>query len=69
MVSDFDRAVRIARGDDLGAVSLSCLVDRVGQDLKDRVLAALQSVRAEDNARALAHTVRALQRGDAFVAV
>ena len=69
MVSDFDRAVRIACGDDLGAVSLSCLVDRVGQDLKDRVLAALQSVRAEDNARALAHTVRTLQRGDAFVAV
>ena len=69
MVSDFDRAVRIARGDDLGAVALSCLVDRVGQNLKDRVLAALQSVRAEDNARALAHTVRALQRGDAFIAV
>lgn len=53
MVSDFDRAVRIARGDDLGAVALSRLVDRVGQDLKDRVLAALQSVRAEDNARRL----------------
>ena len=37
MVSDFDRAVRIARGDDLGAVALSRLVDRVGQDLKDRL--------------------------------
>ena len=44
MVSDFNRAVRIARGDDLGAVALSRLVDRVRQNLKDRVLAALQSV-------------------------
>ena len=69
VVSDFDRAVRVARGNDLGAVALSCLVDRVGQNLKDRVLAAFQSVRAEDNTRALAHTVRALQRGDTFIAV
>ena len=69
VVCDFDRAVRVAGGDDLGAVALARLVDRVGQDLEHRVLAALQPVRTENDAWALAHTVRALERGNALVAV
>ena len=69
VVRDLDRAVRVAGGDDLGAVALARLVDRVGQDLKHRVFAALQPVRTEDDARALAHAVRALERGNALVAV
>ena len=44
-------------------------VDGVGKDLKDGVLAAVQSVRAKDDARALAHTVRSLERRDALIAV
>ena len=46
--------------DDL-AVPLARLVDGVREDLEHRVLAAVQSVRAENNARALAHALRALE--------
>ncbi len=69
MVSVFDRAVRIARGDDFGTVALAGLVYGVGQDLKYRVLAALQPVRTKYDRRALSHPVSAFQRGDAFIAV
>ena len=69
VVGDFDRTVRIAGGDDFGAEALARLVDRVGENFEHRVLAALQTVRTENNARALAHTVGALEGGYAFVAV
>lgn len=44
-------------------------VDGVRKDLEHGVLAAVQSVRAEDDARALAHAVRSLERRDALIAV
>ena len=69
VVGDFDRAVRIADSRDVGAVALARLVDGVGEDFEHCVLAALQTVRAENDARALAHAVRALQRGYTVVAV
>ena len=42
------------------AVALPGLVDGVGQDLKHRVLAALQPVGAEDDAGPLPYPIRAL---------
>ena len=51
------------------AEALARLVDGVGENFKYGVLAALQSVGAEDNARTLAHPVGALELGNAFVAV
>ena len=53
----------------LPAVALPGLVDGVGQDLKDGVLAALQPVGAENDSGALAHPVRALQRGNGLVII
>ena len=55
-------------GDEL-AVATPGLVDSVGQDLEHRVLAALQPVRAKDNAGPLPYPVRPLQAGDALVVV
>ena len=51
------------------AESLARLVDRVRENFKHRVLAALQPVRAEDDARTLAHALRALEHRDAIVAI
>ena len=69
-------------GDGVGAVVLmDGHAEALGDEADDRVarqrvaalgelnVAALQSVRAEDDARALAHTVRALEGRDALVAV
>ena len=50
-------------------MALARFVDGVGKDLEHGVLAAVQPIRAEDDARALAHTVRALEGRDALVAV
>ena len=69
VVLDLYRAIQIAGNNDAVAKALARLVDGVGQDLKYRVLTAVQPVRAEDNARTLADTVRALQRGNALIAV
>ena len=51
------------------AESLARLVDRVRKNFKHRVLAALQPVRAEDDAGAFAHALRALEHRDAVIAV
>ena len=51
------------------AVALARLVDGVGEDLKGGVLAAVYPVRAENDAGALADSVRALEGDYAFVAV
>ena len=51
------------------AESLARLVDRVRENFKHRVLAALQPVRAEDDAWTLAHALRALEHRDAIVAI
>ena len=60
--------LKIGEGDEI-AVPLPCLVDGVGEDLKDGVLAAVQPVGAEDDARTLPDPVRSLELGDAVVAV
>ena len=51
------------------AESLARLVDRVRENFKHCVLAALQPVRAEDDAGAFAHALRALEHRDAVIAV
>ena len=68
-VLDDDAAILAAGDIDGVAVAVAGLVDGVGDDLKDGVGAALHAVRAEDDGRALAHTVGPLQRSDAFVAI
>ena len=68
-ILDLDRLVAVAGDEDLVPVPLARLVDRVGENLKHRVLAALQPVRAEDYPRALAYPVGALEGGNTLVAV
>ena len=68
-VLHFDGAVLEPRHRDHIAEAFSRFVDRVGQDFKYGVLAALQPVRAENHPRSLAHTVSALERGDTVVAI
>jgi len=55
-------------GDEL-AVTAAGLVDGIGQDLKYRVLTALQSVRAKNNTGPLPDPIRALEAGDTLVIV
>ena len=61
VVLHLDAAVGVMRERDDLAVPLARLVDGVREDLEHRVLAAVQSVRAKDNARALAHALRTLE--------
>ena len=58
-VLDLHRVVGEQRDVDLVAVAVAGLVDGVGNDLEDRVGAALHAVRAKNNRRALAHPVGA----------
>ena len=51
------------------AISLARLVNRVGKDLKYRVLAAVKAVRAENNRRSQAYTLLVFQLSNAIVAV
>ena len=68
-VLDLDDMVRKQRDIDAVAMAIARLVDGVGDDLKDGMGAALHTVRAEDDRRALAHTVGAFQLADAVIAV
>ena len=68
-VLHLDGVVGVAGDGDERAVALPGLVDGVGEDLKDGVLAAVQPVRAENNTGPLAYPVGALQGGNRFVAV
>ena len=68
-VLHLDGVILIPGDGDQGAVALPGLVDGVGQDLKDRVLTALQPVGAEDHRRALAYPVGPLQGGNGVVSV
>ena len=68
-VLDLDAAIPEVGDDDLLAEALAGLVDGVGEDLKDGVLAALQPVGAKNNAGPFPDPIRALQTGDAFVVV
>ena len=61
--------VLVAGDDDGVAVALPRLVDGVGEDLKHRMLAALQVIGAKNNGRALTHPILPLQHGDAGIAV
>ena len=62
-------AVQEAGDGDGLSVTLPGLVDGVGENLKDRVLTAVQAVRTENNTRPLADTVRALQGRNTLIAV
>ena len=68
-VLDLDGMVGKAGDQDLFAVALARLVDGVGEDLKDGVLAALEAVGAEDDRRPQPDAVCALQRRDGLVSV
>ena len=69
IVLDLDGVVGEAGDGDEPSEARARLVDGVRENLKHRVLAALQPVGAEDDAGALAHPIRALQTGDAVVVV
>ena len=69
LVLHLDGLVQKAGDGNQAAVALPGLVNGVGQNLKDGVLAALQPVGAKDDTRALAHPVGPLQGGDGVVAV
>ena len=58
-----------SRHGDEPPMALPGLVNGVGQYFKYGVLAALQAVGAEDDPRTLAHTIRTLETGNAFVVV
>ena len=64
-----DGAVDIAGHHDLVAEALACLVNGVGENFENRVLAALQPVRTKDNGRTLAHPVRPFERCNIFIAI
>ena len=61
--------VGIAGDKNRSAVSLARLVDGVGEDLKDGMLAALESVGAEDDRRAQPDAVGALEGGNGLVSI
>ena len=61
--------VREQRDIDAVAVAVACFIDGVGNNFKNGMSAALDTVGAEDDRRALSHTVRALQLADTVIAV
>lgn len=68
-ILDLDDVVREQRDIDAVAVAVACLIDGVGNNFKNGMSAALDTVGAEDDRRAFSHTVRALQLADAVIAV
>ena len=68
-VLDLDGLVQIAGHVDDVAEAFAGFVDGVGENFKKGVLAAVQTVRTENNARAFPHPIGALQRRNALVAV
>ena len=69
VILDLDGAIRKTGHGDFSAVTFARFIDGIGEDLKDRVLAAVDAVGAEDDRGAFAHAVGAFERGDAVVAV
>ena len=61
--------VLVAGDDDGIAIALSGLINGVGENLKHRVLAALQIIRPKDNRRALAHPLFVLQGRNTVIPV
>ena len=68
-VLDLDGAVGIDGHQDPVAIAFPGLVDGIGKDLEKGVLATLDGVGAENDARTLAHAVGALEGRDTVVAV
>ena len=62
-------AVAIDGGNNPGPVPFARFVNGIGENFKKRVLAALQTVRAEDNGGTLADTVRTFEGFDALIVV
>ena len=56
----FDAAIGIAGGDDLFAISLPGLINGIGEDFEHRMLTALQTIGAKNNAGAFANPIGAL---------
>ena len=63
------RVVQKPRNGDLLAKALACLVNGVGENLKNGVLAAVDAVGAENHPWPQPHPIRTLQAFDAVVAV
>ena len=68
-VLHFDALIPVIGQDDQVTVSFACFVNGVGEDLEYCVLAAIQSVRAENDSRTQSDTVSSLQLGNAVIAV
>ena len=68
-VLHFHREVLVAGDDDGITVTLTGFVNGVAEDLKHRVLTALQVIRAENNSGAFSDPLFILQHGDGLVAV
>ena len=68
-VLDLDDMIRKERDVDAVAVAVAGFINRVGDNFKNGMGAALDTVGAEDDRRALAHTVSALQLADTVIAV
>ena len=64
-----NRAVIVPRHSDDPAVALPGLVDGVGEDLKNRVFATVQTVGAKNDTGPFPDPVRAFQRRDAVIAI
>ena len=64
-----NRAVIVPRHSDDPAVALPGLVDGVGEDLKNRVFAAVQPIGAKNDTGPFPDPVRAFQRRDAVIAI
>ena len=68
-VLDLHGQVLVTGDDHRVAMALPGLIDGVGQNFKDRVLAAFQIIGAKNNGRALTHPFLPLQGNNGFVAV
>ena len=68
-ILDLHGMIAVGGDDHAVAVSLARLIDGVGQDLEDGMLAALQPIGAKDDRRPFPHAVRALEGGDGLFVV
>ena len=68
-VLDLDDMIRKERDVDAVAVAVAGFINGVGDNFKNGMGAALDTVGAEDDRRALAHTVSAFQLADTVIAV
>ena len=69
MIFHLNGMVCIASDNNFIAVAFPRFIYGIGQYLKYRMLAAIQTVRTKNNARTLANTVSTLEGRDALIAV